>query len=494
MRSIVTVYNCKRKGGVRMLLFSTVLEINDCMTKDAFIQLVIEWNQGSPHKENVIADINWNGERNIRYGSDSLWLAIEEYRNRNIIAVRYEKTESDGVIWGTEYVMNFEEMKMSIRLDRSYLEEALTINPSFSTPHFITLLIQKGYLKKDGDLPISREPILISEENLQILVDVINGKKKYHFPVVYISRTYYDEEPVDTRRLAGRLKGVAHVLIEKDSWLDSRIRRLCDGKNEYHGAIGIYYPNQAVGHKRYLYRAYEGSDTILFEKVIRNVIQYSNSQLVDMLYTWQGVNNALLRDRLSSQRAERLAAEMEKKQAKSEADALIESVDEEIQKLQRQVEELTRTNDALLYENQGLRIKVNSVEALPVLYFGNEDEFFPNEIKEMLLTVLEEKLRKLDEKTRQADVLRDIINNNGGCQHIAEKKAKKLKVELKGYKNVSNSLKQLLSEMGFIIEEQGKHYKLIYYGDARYWTTLAKTPSDNKSGTNTALTIIRNML
>ena len=255
-----------------------------------------------------------------------------------------------------------------------------------------------------------------------VLFGGYNGKKKYHFPVVYISRTYYDEEPVDTRRLAGRLKGVAHVLIEKDSWLDSRIRRLCDGKNEYHGAIGIYYPNQAVGHKRYLYRAYEGSDTILFEKVIRNVIQYSNSQLVDMLYTWQGVNNALLRDRLSSQRAERLAAEMEKKQAKSEADALIESVDEEIQKLQRQVEELTRTNDALLYENQGLRIKVNSVEALPVLYFGNKDEFFPNEIKEMLLTVLEEKLRKLDEKTRQADVLRDIINNNGGCQHIAEKR------------------------------------------------------------------------
>ena len=83
---------------------------------------------------------------------------------------------------------------------------------------------------------------------------------------------------------------------------------------------------------------------------------------------------------------------------------------------------MTRTNDALLYENQGLRIKVNSVEVLPVLYFGNEDEFFPNEIKEMLLTVLEEKLRKLDEKTRQADVLRDIINNNGGCQHIAEKR------------------------------------------------------------------------
>lgn len=193
-----------------MLLFSTLLEINESMTKDAFIKLVIEWNQGSPHKENVIADIKWNGERNIRYGTDTLWLAIEEYRNRNIIAVRYEKTEADGAVWGTEYVMNFEEMKMSIRLDRSYLEEALSIDSSFSTPHFITLLIEKGYLKKDSDLPISRDPILISEENLEILVDIINGRKKYCLPIVYISRTCTNEEPINTRKLAGRLKGVAH--------------------------------------------------------------------------------------------------------------------------------------------------------------------------------------------------------------------------------------------------------------------------------------------
>ena len=36
-----------------MLLFSTLLEINDTMTKDSFIQLVLEWNQGSPHEENI---------------------------------------------------------------------------------------------------------------------------------------------------------------------------------------------------------------------------------------------------------------------------------------------------------------------------------------------------------------------------------------------------------------------------------------------------------
>ena len=85
-----------------MLLFSTVLSINDTMSKDDFIRLAIEWNQGSPHKENVIPGLVWNGERNIRYGDDSLWLAIEEYRNQNTIAIRYEKTETDGVVWDTD--------------------------------------------------------------------------------------------------------------------------------------------------------------------------------------------------------------------------------------------------------------------------------------------------------------------------------------------------------------------------------------------------------
>lgn len=128
------------------------------MTKDTFIQLVIEWNQGSPHENNIIPEMSWNGERNIRYGNDTLWMEIQEYRNQDIIAVRYEKKELDGAIWDTDYVMNFKTMKLSVRLERSFLEEALSVDSKFSTPHFITLLIEKGYLKDDGGLSIQRIP------------------------------------------------------------------------------------------------------------------------------------------------------------------------------------------------------------------------------------------------------------------------------------------------------------------------------------------------
>ena len=159
-----------------MLLFSTILDINETMTKDAFIRLVIEWNQGSPHANNIIPGIQWNGERNIRYGEERLWLDIEEYRNQNIIAVRYEKKEDDGAIWDTDYVMNFNSMKMAVRLDRSYTAEALEADPKFSTPHFITLLIERGYLKDDHQLPVHRSATVINAENIDLLVGVIAGR------------------------------------------------------------------------------------------------------------------------------------------------------------------------------------------------------------------------------------------------------------------------------------------------------------------------------
>lgn len=198
-----------------MLLFSAQLEISNAMTKEAFVRLAIEWNQGSPHVENRIQGINWNGEYNVRYGTENLWLAIEEYRNKNTVAIRYEKTESDGVVWDTDYVMNFDDMKMSIRLDRSFLEEALTMDAAFSTPHFITLLIENNYIKSDGILPVLRTPYFIKVDNITTLTDVINGKEKYRMPVVYISKTANGDDPVEIWKLAGRLKGVAHVSLRK---------------------------------------------------------------------------------------------------------------------------------------------------------------------------------------------------------------------------------------------------------------------------------------
>ena len=62
-----------------MLLFSTILAINDTLTQDKFIELAIEWNQKSLHAENVIPDLVWNGERNIRFGSFSVNVSASHF-------------------------------------------------------------------------------------------------------------------------------------------------------------------------------------------------------------------------------------------------------------------------------------------------------------------------------------------------------------------------------------------------------------------------------
>ena len=170
-----------------MLLFSTVLSVNESMTRENFLRLIVEWNNTGSKTGNIIPESQWDGGENIRYGDDKIWLEIEEYKNKNIIAVRYEKNEDNGAVWDTDYIMNFDEMKLAVRLDRSYLESASAIDHSFSAPRFISLLIQHGYLKDDLDLPILNTPIMIEDKNLDILEDVVRGKKRYRLPIIYVS-------------------------------------------------------------------------------------------------------------------------------------------------------------------------------------------------------------------------------------------------------------------------------------------------------------------
>ena len=493
-----------------MLLFSAMLDINERLTKDKFINLVIEWNQNSPYPENVIPGITWNGEHNIRFGNEDLWMAVEEYRNRNIIAVRYEKKEKDGAVWDTDFVMNFTEKRMAVRLDRSYTEDALNADPRFSTPHFITLLIENGYLKDDCGLKVKKDAHLITEDNVSLLADVINGKSRYRLPVVYVSRTRENTDPFSLSYLGSRLKGAAHIMAESDRSADPLIRRECHGGNEYLGAVGIYYPTRAMEHRRYLFRDTEGYDNVLLNKVVRDVILFSNSQRIDPLYTWQGVNNALLKDRLSSQREERARAEEAQKkaeeaeallrssldekernirekafsEAKAEAFDILQNFDNENLKLQKQIEDLTKANEALQAENQGLKTKLDSMSALPLLTMGDEPDLYPGEIKDLILMTLSETVRNLQDGRRK-DVFKDIIANND-YQKLSLKKKEDIKRVLKTYSGMDAKTRSVLEHAGFNISTEGGHPKLVYYGDERYMTTLSSTPSEGRGGKNNA--------
>lgn len=476
-----------------MILFLTTLDIGEFVTQEDFIKLVLEWNAGSRYEENIVKGIEWCGERTVRYGDSKLWLEFVEYAEREILAVRHEKITADGVVWDSDFVMNFGTHRLTIQLDRTYSEEALVMGAYFSTPHFITLLIEKGFLAKDRDLPVLRTPIAVTDVDLEMCKRAFTEDNGYRLPVVFVSRTAEDKFPLSITWLASRLKGAAHVLVEESAESCAEIRKFLKMGNEPFGAVRIYYPLGTVRHKKFRFRSATGNEDVRLEKVIRHVIQYGIAQRVERFCTWNGVNGAVLNNQLDHQIAVRKNAETEKLRAEAEKDEVYETFSEDLQALQERVTELMKANEALQYENQGLRAKYASSDAVPLLYFGDEEEFYEGEIRDMVLGVLDEALAATEKATRKGNILEDVLENNV-YQHLSDERKQKVKALFKGYKSLTGAMRQELMALGFEITEAGKHYKLTYGGDARYMVTIAKTPSDNRSGINNAALISKKML
>ena len=475
-----------------MLLYSTLLQIKDNMTKEDFIKLVIEWNQSNPREENIIKGICWNGEKDIHFGDEKLWLEIIEYRNKNIIAVRYEKVAEDGAIWDTDYIMNFDEMRLAIRLDRSYLEKAVITGAQFSTPHFITLLIQKGYLCPDNGLEILREAHEITEDNVSLIADVTKGRIEHQLPVVYVSKTFDNSDPVNLEKMCKRLKGAAHILVQKDRQSNDGFLDACGDSLEINGTIGIYFPNDSLGHNVFPYRFRRESGQLL-DIVVNNVLKYGVLQRIDNLYTWQGVNNSLLKDRFSSKKTELQEAEDARKQAKNEVDKVYEVFEDDISSREQKIEQLISDNKKLENDNKALWARLEKKDDIPVIVQGNEEELYVGEIKEIILELVADALPKLDPKSRKEHVLRDVLNSNQYEKLLAQKR-ERVKKLLKTYSGMSESLKHDLEALGLTITGEGKHYKITLADDPRYLVTIPKTPGDSARGGANAVSLINKIM
>lgn len=463
-----------------MLLFSTILKIDKSLTKEAFLNLVIEWNQGSPHENNVIPNLKWDGSYNQKFGDETISLEFKEYRNEEIVAVRYVKKLDDGIIWKTDYIMNFKDYKMSIMLDRSFTEDAIGVDPLFTTPLFIKLLIEKGYVVNDNDLPVLMTPHLIDRENVSILTAVINGTKFYDLPVVYVSKTFSNNIPIDVDKLAYALKGVAHVFVQGDLGTNTFIREQCNSTNEYNGAIGIYYQSDVVKHKRFL--NYEYFDpTITRQNIVKEIINFTNQQSIDPLYTWDGVLTSLLRDRFESQKSKRTKAE----RTKEETEELLDSFSNDFDELTEENGRLRSSISDLEQELAYYRDIFNNKQASDSSFIssGSEKELFQGEKKEFVLSVLSDSLQNIQDETRKKHIIQDIIQQNDS-ENILNYKRDKIKRLLTNYSGLNGKLKQELKQLGFTVTEDGKHYKLTYFDDNRYTITMAKTPSDGRAGKN----------
>ncbi len=478
-----------------MLLFSTILKINSSFTPEAFGRSVIEWNQGGPHKENVIPDISWNGEWDAFFGNERLWLEFAQIPDLEIYAARYEKVSEDGAVWDTDYIADFANRTISIRLERSFLEDATSFQEDFSTPYYIKTLIRDGYLEMDGDTSVDFVPKEVTESEKDWLLGILKGKRFYALPIVYVTRKPDGELPLDARFLAHKLKGAAHVIVEGQGALSLEIHRDCGKKYECNGRIGIYYLKSESERKHRYFKPLSGEEAPerFMDRLVNEVIRYALIRRPADLETWNGVNRVLLQRSLNEQKRLRSEAEAARAADREFNDKLLEEFDDDSAQKDRKIQSLMNENASLQEENLRLKEKFQKMGHAPVLYFGDETELFADEIKDLLLTILSEARKNVHDDTHRAHVLDDIIGSNEYGK-ITEKRREKIKALLKDYKSMSGALRQELTDFGFQITEDGSHYKLTYYGDPRYMFVIAKTGSDYRGGRNDSAQIARGVL
>ena len=164
--------------------------------------------------------------------------------------------------------------------------------------------------------------------------------------------------------------------------------------------------------------------------------------------------------------------------------------------LEKKLEYLQRRYDALNEEyEKALQFMAENASPPKVDYggeqfmaAGDEKDFFSEERKNIILDVLDDAKKTLKPGSRRRDVVASVLSANG-YKGEQKKRRDEIKSILKGYVTMDSSVRNRLQKFGFIINGQGKHYYMLYYGDNRYAYTIPKTAGDAKSGINAATAI-----
>ena len=465
-----------------MITYSAQFPVAENLDKKTFVNLVIDWNQGS--KYDKFNQLEWDEETfSTEWVDGEKCLSIEELEHRAIVASQFKKEDEHG-LWKTDFILNCDKKYITVRVALETTDFTTDFYPIYYPPFFVKKLIYRGYAGIDNDLPVKQEAYSLDDYG-SVLQSLSEGKAEYSMPIVFVSKKEDGNFPVKLSQLAFELQGVAHVLYEGDNalLLDYKDYFGCESRN---GMIFVIYPNQNMKRNviNLLGTSNDNPDYII-SRVKSCVYNYENQVMRKDLDTWSGLKNEKLHVQNYSLLSDQKALE-------EENEDLMNVFEEQISKTEFLNKELSNDVQRLMLENQTLRMRLASKDQKPLLYMGEEIEFYEGEIREIILEILDDNKRNLKPGTRRAHVVNDIIENNDYKQ-LQAKRREQIKVALKGYKTLNGSLRNLLESLGFVITDDGKHYKWTYFGDHRYVTTAAKTSSDNRAGMNLA-SIIDNLM
>lgn len=469
-----------------MITFSAEFPLAKTKDVSDVLALARQWVLGSPFtklsEENIRADTSSGEEYLFSSGPEQVVLAHVEQEKYRIGGFRYTRVEDDKIEWVTTIVATKEEenLLMSLQISCEALN-TITRLPKPNKPYFIKQVLEHVGGGVDGEIPVTDRAFFLTDKESAVAAELISGRGGNTLPLVYVSARYDGTYAVSPTELAKWVAGLAHVVVEPSRSFSARLKNLVDARNVYGGSIGVYWPAS------YARKAYFLSDATPDPKhlqmlIARDIRTALANRRQTSRCTWLHLKEVLSREHL----------ERVKKSGSSETQEFIDAFDAELKaKDERLVEanrEIARLN-AELSRHGGRETQA----AGELIVLGNEQDFFPGEIKDIAIAALENYAGSSLAGTRRSHVLDDLLQHNkkSGTQDAIDSE---LKAIFRSYVEMDAKTRGRLTKLGFDITEEGKHYKAVFQGDGRYTFIISKTSSDHRAGKNLASDIIKTLL
>lgn len=468
-----------------MLVFAAEFPAAEGRSVEDVLDVAREWLVGSqhypwnnpnelPHTPGEVVDFEKEGQR--------VSLSTVRVGDRTFGGIRHLWDDNDDIEWSTEIVGTLDDAGLWVSVTVSCNALRPTANaPEAKKPYIIKLLISRLGGGPDGRFNVSDKPHILDTGDLDTAAGIIECSLGCHLPIVYVSAGFDGRPTIDFVRLARDLSGAAHVVVEPDRRFSFQLADKTGGRNVYGGALGLHWPDGSGRSQRFLPRDYDDEQDLV------------------------GAVGGRLRESWLYAKAERGASwsELVENVSRHRLDALRSAGSTKVDEF---VVAFDRENAALRKQLHDAQSKLNAVQASlggasrarrgvadGFLAAGNERDLYEGEIVDTTLEALREALDRTTPGSRRSIVLRDILAANhliGGAAQLEEGIRRALENAMK----ITRREIALLEQIGFVVEDGGKHYRATFGGDPRLVFTLHKTASDYRSPKNLVSQIVKALL
>ena len=475
-----------------MPVFSTKIPLAKETTKKDILNLCRRWIGESKHYQfgKIVFDPESEDDYTLNEENGHSTICIRTYRDdkKDIMIFRLINPQPREM-WINDCIFCDDGKKKTVivLLDRKQTGFAIEDHWQPKKPYLVKLLVKSGLCSIDAGMEISEK---VLEGDVNICSAIMTGTHNNTLPVVYVSLDSESLTLINCDYLAKRLSGVAHVIKERDPNASRELNEKTNKNNPFDGYVGVFFPGSPYCRKfgSEFYDSVKDMEHDIFDYVNGTL----NNEANFYQYTFERVLGMKQRKKLREALKRENLASNDLNEFMDSFDGEFENLNSQISNLQMKNEELSGKNEELFRQNSSLDAQLQSykqyVESTKnqkksVLVSGDENEFYPGEASDLLLSILSQVKNNYPDDSHAYMLIDSILSANKNTE-INKQMLESLRTIMYSGQDLNKSSKADLRRLGFTITEDGTHYKLRYKDDNRFQFSMSKTSSDIRAFKN----------